>query len=213
MVWCEANEMPEPALYYAHEAGAEDDVTRLFEQLAMAVVFGRRRHRRVMARLVRRGPAAALPDRRPARRLFYFLTGRPEEGARWERAPQTSTAKPVIPDGCASIEPWIGALRTWTCPDGIERMLWDAELTLEQLGPDSWWLSTVQVAAAVAHVLLGDPERARQTLTLAAERADATGASEEETAACAELAFVAMDAGAWEEAATHAGRAVAIVEA
>ena len=118
----------------------------------------------------------------------------------------------MIPDGSASIEPWIAALRTFTCRDGIERMLADAELTLEQLGPEGWWRSTAQLAAGVAHVLLGDAERGREALAVAAELAAAAGASEEGTAARAELAFVAMEAGAWEEAAIHAARAVAIVE-
>ena len=117
-----------------------------------------------------------------------------------------------MPDGSASIEPWIAALRTFTCPDGIERMLADAELTFELLGPEGWWRSTAQLAAGVAHVLLGDPERGREALILASDLAASAGASEEGTAALAELALVAMEAGAWEEAGLYAARAVAIVE-
>ena len=214
MAWCEANGLTEPALHYAHAAGESDAVTRLIEQLIMPAWYsggvatveswlewyderGRARH-----------PTIAVLGA-----WVYYLTGRPAEGARWERAAQTSTAKPVIPDGSASIEPWISALRTFTCPGGIERMLADAELTLAQLGPEGWWRSTAQLAAGVAHVLLGDPERGREALALAAELAAAADASEEGTGACAELAFVAMEAGAWEEAAIHSARAVAIVEA
>ena len=52
----------------------------------------------------------------------------------------------------------------------------------------------------------------REELTLAAELAAAAGASEEEIAALAELAFVAIEAGAWEEAAIHAARSVAVAE-
>jgi hypothetical protein len=66
---------------------------------------------------------------------MYVLTGRPAEGADWLRAAQGSTAMPELPDGSASIEPWIATLRSYTCPDGVERMLADAELALEQLGP------------------------------------------------------------------------------
>ena len=150
------------------EAGDADAVTRLLEQLIMPAWYS--------------GGVATLEswlgwydDDRRARyptiavlgAWFYYLTGRPDEGARWERAAQTSTANPVIPDGSASIEPWIAALRTFTCPDGIEQMLADAELTLEQLGPEGWWRSTAQLAAGVAHVLLGDPERGREALALA----------------------------------------------
>ena len=212
MAWCEPNGMAEPALHYAHEAGETDAVTRLIEQLLLPAWYSGR-----VATveswlawyddaLLRRYPTIAVLGA-----WVYFLTGRPAEGARCERAAQTSTASPVLPDGGASIEPWIAALRTFTCPDGAESMLADAELTLE-LDPDGWFRPAAQLAAGVAHVLLGDSERGREALTLAVEIATSAGASEAETAALAELAFVAMEAGAWEEAAIHAARAVAIVE-
>jgi LuxR family transcriptional regulator, maltose regulon positive regulatory protein len=212
MAWCEMNAMPEPALQYAHEAGETDAVTRLIEQLLLSAWYSGR-----VATveswlawyddaLLRRYPTIAVLGA-----WVYFLTGRPAEGARCERAAQMSTTAPVLPDGSASIEPWIAALRTSTCPDGPERMLADAKLTFE-LSPDGWFRPAAQLAAGVAHVLLGDPERGREALTLAAERAASAGASEDRTAALAELAFLAMEAGAWEEAGIHAARAVAIVE-
>lgn len=83
----------------------------------------------------------------------YVLTGRPAEGARWERAAQQSTATPELPDGSASIV----TLRAYTCPDGIERMLADSELALAQLGPEGWWQPAAQLAVGAAHALLGDP--------------------------------------------------------
>jgi LuxR family maltose regulon positive regulatory protein len=213
MAWCESNGMAEQALHYAHEAGETDAVTRLIEQLIMPAWYSGR-----VATveswlawyddaLLRRYPTIAVLGA-----WVYFLTGRPAEGARCERAAQASTASPVLPDGSASIELWIAALRIFTCPDGIERMLADAERAFELLGPEAWWRSTAQLAAGVAHVLLGDPERGREALTLASELAASAGASEEGTAALAELALIAIEAGAWEEAAIHAARAVAIVE-
>ena len=214
MAWCEANGMAEPALHYAHEAGDTDAVTRLIEQLILPAWYSGRvatveswlawYDDAICSGAIRRSPCS-VPGSTSS-------PGGPAEGARCERAAQTSTASPVLPDGSASIEPWIAALRTFTCPDGIERMLADAELALEQLGPEGWFRPTAQLAAGVAHVLLGDPERGREALALAVEIAASAGASEEETAALAELAFVAMEAGAWEEAAIHAARAVAIVE-
>jgi LuxR family maltose regulon positive regulatory protein len=212
MTWCETNGMAEPALHYAHEAGDTDAVTRLIEQLLLSAWYSGR-----VATveswlawyddaLLRRYPTIAVLGA-----WVYYLTGRPAEGARCEHAAQTSTATPVLPDGSASIEPWIAALRAFTCPDGVESALADAELTLA-LDPDGWFRPTAQLAAGVAHVLLGDPERGREALTLAAELAASASASEERTAALAELAFVAMEADAWEQAAVHAARAVAVVE-
>ena len=203
--------MAESALHYAHEAGETDAVTRLIEQLIMPAWYsGRVATFESWLEWYDDDDAPALSDDRRARRLV-LLPHRPARrkalagSARRRRARRT----PVLPDGSASIEPWIAALRTFTCPDGIETMLADAELTLEQLGPEGWWRPTAQLAAGVAHVLLGDPERGREALAVAAEMAAAAGASEEETAALAELAFVAIEAGAWEEAAIHAARAVA----
>ncbi|MDA0161383.1 LuxR C-terminal-related transcriptional regulator [Solirubrobacter ginsenosidimutans] len=212
MAWCERNGMAEPALHYAHEAGDTDAVTRLIEQLLLPAWYSGR-----VATveswlawyddaLLRRYPTIAVLGA-----WVYFLTGRPAEGARCERAAQMSTASPVLPDGSASIEPWIAALRTSTCPDGIESMLADAELTFE-LSPDGWFRPAAQLAAGVAHVLLGDPDRGREALLLASEIAASAGASEDGTAALAELAFVAMEADSWDEAAVHAARAVSVVE-
>ena len=117
-----------------------------------------------------------------------------------------STATPELPDGSASIEPWIATLRGFTCPDGIERMLADAELALDQLGPEGWWRPIAQLAAGGAHALLGDAERARPALVLATELAAAAGAREARSWPSPSSRLLAMEAGAWEEAATHAGR-------
>ena len=212
MTWCETSGMAEPALGYAHEAGETDAVTRLIEQLLLSAWYSGRvaTVESWLAwyddELLKRYPTIAVLGA-----WVYFLTGRPAEGARCQRAAEASTASPVLPDGSASIEPWIAALRTSTCPDGIESMLADAELTFE-LGAEGWFRPAAQLAAGVAHVLLGDPERGHEALTLATEIAASAGASEDGTAALAELAFVAMEAGAWEEAAIHAARAVALVE-
>jgi LuxR family maltose regulon positive regulatory protein len=91
-------------------------------------------------------------------------------------------------------------------------MLADAELALEQLGPDGWWRPTAQLANGVAHAFLGDSKRAGVVLALTTAVAEAAGSSEEETLAFAELALLAIEAEAWEQAANHAERAVAVAE-
>jgi LuxR family maltose regulon positive regulatory protein len=213
MDWCHAKALREPALQYAHEAGDIDAATRLIEQLALPTYFG--------------GGVATvetwlhwyddeLRERYPTIAVLgawvYFLTGRPAEGARWERVAQGSTATPDVPDGSASIEPWIATLRAYTCPGGIERMLADSELALAQLGPEGWWQPAAQLAVGAAHALLGDPERAHPALVLATELTAAAGAPDEGSIAFAELALLTMEAGAWEEAAAYAERGVALVD-
>ena len=91
-------------------------------------------------------------------------------------------------------------------------MLADCELALEQLGPEGWWRPVAQIGVGVAHALLGNAERARPALVLAAELTTAVGAPDEGSVAFAELALLAMEAGAWEEAADHAARGVALIE-
>jgi LuxR family maltose regulon positive regulatory protein len=98
------------------------------------------------------------------------------------------------------------------CPDGVEQMLADAELALETLGPEGWWRPSAQLLAGVAHALLGDAERAGPALRLAAELAANSGGTDEESLAFAELALLDLDAGAADQAANHATRAVTLAE-
>jgi LuxR family transcriptional regulator, maltose regulon positive regulatory protein len=141
-----------------------------------------------------------------------ILNGRPDDGARWARAAQRTTVVPDLPDGSATLEPWIAALRAWMCPDGIERMLADSELALDQLGPEGWWRPTAHVANGVAHALLGRTEQAGAALSVACEVSASAGAVEEEIQALSELALLAIGEGAWEEAERHAARAVELVD-
>ena len=209
MEWCQANGMLEPALYYARVAGDTDAVTRLFEELILPTYYagGVATIERWLEwyddELLERYPTIAVIGA-----WVHILNGRPTDGARWERAAQRSPARPELPDGSESIDPWIAALRAYTCPDGIEQMLADCELALEGLGPEGWFRPTAQVAAGLAHGFLGDAERAGAALELAAELSGAAGSSEEASYAFAALALRAMDAGAWEEAAANAERAV-----
>jgi LuxR family transcriptional regulator, maltose regulon positive regulatory protein len=213
MEWCQANGLLEPALYYGHEAGETDAVTRLVELLTQPTYFaGGVATVEAWLQWFDDEWRARAPTIAVLGAWLYFLTGRPAEGERWERAAQASTATPVLPDGSASIEPWIAALRAFTCTDGIEQMLADCELALEQLGPEGWWRPVAQLGAGSAHALLGDAERARPALLLAAELTAAFGAHDEASFASAQLALLAIQAGAWEEAAIHAGHAVTLVE-
>ena len=212
MAWCQANGMLEPALHYAHAAGETDALTRIFEQLALPTYYAG-------------GVATVLSwldwyddelrGRYPTIAVLgawvYVLTGRSAEAARCEREAQASTARPALPDGSPSLEPWIATLRAFTCPDGIERTLADCELALDQLGPGGWWQPIAQLGAGCAHALLGDAERAASALVRTTELAAAARARESQNLAFAELALLAIEAGAWDDAATHAGRALAIL--
>jgi LuxR family maltose regulon positive regulatory protein len=210
--WCQAHGMLEPALHYAHAAGDTDAVTRIFEALVLPTYYS--------------GGVATvqswldwydegLRERYPTIAVLgawvYILTGRPAEAARCEREEQASTATPALPDGSPSLEPWIATLRAYTCPDGVERALADCELALDRLGPGGWWQPIAQLGAGCTLALLGDAERAHPALVRATELAAAAGARESENLAFAQLALLAIEAGVWNDAATYAERAIAIL--
>ena len=62
-------------------------------------------------------------------------------------------------------------------------------------------------------MLAGDADRARVALTLATDLAAAAQAPDEASVGHAELALLAMQSGAWEQATSHADQAMAIVGA
>jgi LuxR family transcriptional regulator, maltose regulon positive regulatory protein len=212
MAWCQAHGMLEPALLYAHAAGDTDAVTRLFETLVLPTYYaGGVATVQSWLDWYDEELRARYPTIAVLGAWIYVLTGRPAEAARCEREAQASTATPALPDGSPSLEPWIATLRAYTCPDGVERALADCELALEQLGPGGWWQPIAQLGAGCAHALLGDAERAVPALVRATEVAAEAGARESENLAFAELALLAIEAGAWEDAATHSGRAIAVL--
>jgi LuxR family maltose regulon positive regulatory protein len=213
MEWCVANEMPEAAIQYGHEAGETDAVARLVEALTRPTYYGGRAATVETwldwydeDELLERYPAIAVLGAWTA-----ILNGRAVEGEHRALVAKRSTSTTDLPDGSASLEPWIAALRAWTCPDGIQRMLADSELALRQLGPEGWWQPSVHVSSGVAHALLGDRKRAAAALSVATEVSASAGAVEEEIVALAELALLAMAEGAWQEAESHAARGWALV--
>lgn len=213
MQWCEANEMPEAAIHYGREAGESDAVARLVEALTVPTYYGG--GIATVEHWLEWYDDDELLERHPTVAILgawvWLMTGRPVEADRWARAAERSTFNPPIPDGSASLQPWIATLRAHMCPDGIERMLADSEVALDQFGPEGWWRATAQLSLGVAHALLGDRERARVALSAATEVSASTGAVDEEFVAFAELALLAMAEEAWKEAERHAGRAVALV--
>jgi LuxR family transcriptional regulator, maltose regulon positive regulatory protein len=209
MAWCQANEMLEPALHYANAAGETDAMTRIFEELVLPTYYGGGAATVESwldwydDELFRRYPTIAVIGA-----WLLYLSGQAAAGERCQRAAQASTATPTLPDGSVSIEPWLAALRAYTCPKGVQGMLADAGLALDQLGAEGWWRPSTQLAHGAALAFLGDAERAGVALVLATSVAEAADASEDGCVAFAELALLAIEAGAWEQATIHAERAV-----
>ena len=79
------------------------------------------------------------------------LTGRAEEAERWLALADGATSTIPLSDGSATIEPWVATLRAHMMPNGVEQALADADLALDQLSPDSFWIPTALLGRGVAH--------------------------------------------------------------
>jgi LuxR family maltose regulon positive regulatory protein len=96
--------------------------------------------------------------------------------------------------------------------DGAEAAHADADVALDQLPSDSGWVPVALLARGVAHVVLGDRDRAKDDLTAAVERGLIVGAVQAVYVAQAQLALLSARQGAWADAAEHARASLAIVE-
>ena len=103
--------------------------------------------------------------------------------------------------------------RAFMCRDGVERMREDAELTLEQLAPDSPWRAPGLLLEGTAYLLAGQADRADPTLAAVVQVGTHLGALPAASAALAERCILAMERDAWPQAETLAERALGMVRA
>ena len=92
-------------------------------------------------------------------------------------------------------------------PNGVEQALADSDVALNQLPPESDWVTVALLGRGVAHALLGATERATDDLTAAVEKGLPRGATEDVYLAQAQLALLAANQGAWGEAGRRAAEA------
>ena len=213
MAWCMANDLAEAAVGYGHAAGETATVAGLVDRLTFPLYYDGRMatvegwlgwfdHDELM-----RYPALAVYGA-----WFRALTGRPAEAERWLSLADGATSAIPLSDGSATIAPWVANLRAYMMPDGVERALADAHLALEQFAPGSPWRPVALLIRGVAHALLGATDRAKADLDAAVDTALAMGAFDDAFVAAAELALLAAQQGAWDEAGRHARQAQALVE-
>ena len=213
MAWCMANDMAEAAVGYGHAAGETATVAGLVDRLTFPLYYDGR-----MATVegwlgwfdhdeLVRYPALAVYGA-----WLRALTGRPAEAERWLSLADGATSTIPLSDGSATIAPWVANLRAYMMPDGVERALADAHLALEQFAPGSPWRPIALLIRGVAHALLGATDRAKADLDAAVDTALAMGAFDDAFVAAAELALLAAQQGAWDEAGRHARQAQALVE-
>jgi LuxR family maltose regulon positive regulatory protein len=212
-VWCETSGAPEDAIDYADAAGDPDTVARLVSAQALPAYFsGRiatveRWFTRFDDEQLRRYPAVAVLGG-----WFHAFRGRPAEAESWLHAAELGRFDGPLPDGSESVEPWLALLRAAMCPDGGERMLSDAEVAVAQLAPKSQWRPIALFLEGVAHLVLGNLERADLCLGNAVELAERMGATDTRIFALGERALLAAGRGDHAAAKAYGLEARAVVD-
>jgi LuxR family transcriptional regulator, maltose regulon positive regulatory protein len=187
--WCESNGLLEDAIDYADAAGDSARMARLVTTAALpgGVASAERWFSRLDdPALLARNPAVAVLGS-----WHHSLRGRPLEAQRWKDAAEHATSKRPLPDGCASLEPWLRILRAARCENGPAQMRADAEASLDGLPPGSAWRARALVELGAAALLAGEEREADAIFADAAELAGAAADSETYMVALAERSLVA----------------------
>jgi len=211
--WCEVNGEAEAAISYAHAAGDVDLLARLVGAHALRV-WSAGRSATVETWLGWFDDTTGL-EKYPAIAVLgawvHALRGRPAASERLLAVAESVAVEEALPDGSASVRPWIAVLRAATSSNGVEQMRSDAEVALQELGPASRWRSTALLLRGVAQLLLGDNERAEASMADAAEAAESVGATPSRVVALAEWSMLAAARGDEAGAETLAVQARALV--
>ncbi len=213
MAWCLANGLKEEAVVYGHIAGETETVAGLVDELALPAYYdGRMDTVEEWLSWFGEDELAHYPALAVYRAWLRVLNGNPEDAERWLTVADGAISRIPLSDGSGTIEPWVATLRAHMMRRGVAQALADADLALDQLSAESFWIATALLARGVAHALLGGTDGATDDLTAVVERAQALGAVEEVYLAQAQLALLAARQGAWGEAAQRAYAAQAVVD-
>ncbi len=213
MDWCIANDSLEEAISYGHVAGETSTVAGLVDSLALAVHYdGRMETLEEWLSWFGEDELVNYPALAVYGAWVRALTGRPVDAERLLALADGAPSAIPLSDGSPTIDPWVATLRAHMMANGVDKALADANTALEQLPPDSVWITTATLARGVVHALLGATDRATDDLTAVVALAQARGAPEEGYLAQGQLALLAARRGAWHEARQRADAAQAFVD-
>ena len=213
LAWCVANDLPEKAIGYGQAAGDTDNVARLVDALSPPIYNdGRLQTLEEWLGWFGDDQLVQYPALAVWGAWWRVLTGRPEDAEHWLALADGAVSKISLSDGSATIDGWVATLRTHMMPNGVEQALADAEAALDQLAPDSFWITTTLLGRGIAHALLGATDRAVADFLATVERGLAGGYFDEVYLAQAHLALLAAKEQAWGEARQYARAAEAVVD-
>ena len=207
--WHERNGEPGEALEYWMKAGEADSAARLVGTLAFpAYQQGRvATAERWLGWLEDNGAMANQPATAVMAAMLSAMTGNPGEADRRAGVAEQGAAVASLPDGSASIEPWLALLRALLCRGGVEQMQADAELAARTMAAGSFWRTAATLFLGLAHLMAGDPDRADVLFADAAAGGQAGGATTGTCLALAERSLLAIAQGAWERGERHLSEA------
>ena len=207
--WHERNGEPGEAVEYWMKAGEADSAARLAGTLAFpAYQQGRvATAERWLGWLEDHGAMANQPATAVMAAMLSAMTGKPGEADRRAGVAERAAAVASLPDGSASIEPWLALLRALLCRGGVEQMQADAELAARTMAAGSFWRTAATLFLGLTHLMAGDPDRADVLFADAAAGGQAGGATIGTCLALAERSLLAIARGAWERGERHLSEA------
>ena len=213
-VWCEEHGEPEAAIAYAHAAGDIDRLASLVGRHTLAAWAAGKRE--TVDRWLGWFDESCDLERHPEIAVLeawaHGVAGRPSLSERWLALAERATLREPLPDGSASIEPWLAVVRAMHCAGGVPQMQADAELALRELGPASGWRPAALVLRGAAHLLLGEDDAADAAMADAAEEAESIGVLPSRIVAISERSLLAAARGDDANAGALAREARALVE-
>ncbi len=210
--WHERNREPAEALGHWMKAGEADAAGRLVGALAFSAYQQGRvaTAERWFRWLEDHGAAATHPEAAVLASMISALTGKPDEAERWAEAAEQAAAVASLPDGSASIEPWLALMRALMCRDGAEQMRADAELAARTMAAGSFWRNSATLYLGMAHLMTGDAGRADVLFEDAAAAGRPGGPAVGACVALAQRSLLAIAGRDWAAAGRHLSQARAL---
>jgi LuxR family transcriptional regulator, maltose regulon positive regulatory protein len=210
--WHERNGEPAEALGYWMEAGAADAAGHLVGAPAFAAYQQGRvaTAERWFRRLEDHGAAANQPAAAVLAAMISALTGKPGEADRWAVAAEQAAAVASLPDGSASIGPWLALMRALMCRNGAGQMRADAELAAGTMTAGSFWRDSATLYLGMAHLMAGDTGRADVLFEDAAAAGRPGGPAVGACVALTQRSLLAIAARDWAAAGRHLSQARAL---
>ena len=211
--WYESNGLPEQAVEHLLQTADRDRAARLVTKLALPTFMAgqlatvQHWYRSIGDAHIERHPPLAV-----LRCWEKVLTGDVAEGPRWAAVVDAASFDGVPEDGSASFDSARAMLRAGMCAAGPEAMMADATFAVGQEAARSPYRDRAMLLLGQAHLLAGQLDEARAVFTEASAIAVEMGNFDTIPSAEAQLAWLAMDRGSWQEAASHVNLALATIE-